>query len=126
MKLLHSFFFSLFCVLYSYGQTNTPPGSIILPKTDTEVDYSYKLLEMNVVNSVSAILEQPIAQPIIDITAEEFALMQIEQPEHYVYYTEALNYYNSLSINIKRTFTTYELWYVYFFDQELKNNLLNY
>jgi len=36
----------------------------------------------------------------------------------------ALAYFDKLSDKVNRAFTVKELWYVYMYDQELKNNLL--
>jgi hypothetical protein len=51
------------------------------------------------------------------------ALKQIDSV-NYEYYTKANIYFESLSKKIRELYTVNELWYIYVFDQNLKNKLL--
>ena len=45
-------------------------------------------------------------------------------PEYYNYYIKGLSFFDSLSNKVKQTYNSTELWYIYVFDQDLKNRLL--
>ncbi|MGX7668980.1 hypothetical protein [Flavobacterium pedocola] len=44
-------------------------------------------------------------------------------PEYYNYYTTGSAFINSLSAKVKTIYSKEELWYIYAFDQNLKNKL---
>ena len=98
---------------------NLPPGVVFHAKSFENIDYSDKL---------------SIAKPQYSIkknfmskfSAEELDYMQSKLPEDYRYYSEALSYFNKLSKSVRRIFSEDDLWYVYMFDNKLKQELLNY
>ncbi|MCE3279506.1 MAG: Protein of unknown function precursor [Bacteroidetes bacterium] len=119
--------FSLFLMLtfscstsvFSQEKTvNLPPGAVINIKSYVSIDYSYKLVEI------------PSSEPLNYIQGDflkeiskDLADMKVNAPESYKYYTIAQAYYNGLSNKVKTTFTIDELWYIYYYDQKLKNQL---
>ena len=99
---------------------NLPPGSVFHPKTFQEIDYSYKL---NQLGSNGA--ENTEADFLKEFSKDDLRDMELNSPESHRYYITARDYYNSLSGKVKATFTIDELWYIYKFDQKLKNTLQN-
>lgn len=125
----------MLCVLFcghSYGQNteratdnslsnyNLPPSVVFSKKIITTLDLSYKLngspnkqdyndSELRVGKKISK--EQLESLKEIDVV-------------NYKYYTTANAYFDSLSKKIKEMYTVNELWYIYVFDQNLKNKLL--
>lgn len=122
----------MFCCANSYGQNtdsignmssnnyNIPPGVVFSQKFVTTLDLSYKL------NGTEN------AQKYDDLNLRVGKKLSIEQLEslkdidavNYRYYTSANSYFSSLSKKIKEMYTVNELWYIYVFDQNLKNKLL--
>ena len=98
---------------------NLPPGLSFHPKTDTTVDYSYKLNQI------------PNQDPenfkegdfFKDVPKYKLDYYQKNEPENFQYYLKAKAFYDNLSDKVKITFTIEELWYVYYFDQKLKSTL---
>ena len=135
-NLLIATVFTMLCVLFcghSYGQNteratdnslsnyNLPPGVVFSKKFITTLDLSYKLngspnkqdyndSELRVGKKISK--EQLESLKEIDVV-------------NYKYYTTANAYFDSLSKKIKEMYTVNELWYIYVFDQNLKNKLIN-
>lgn len=134
-NLLIATVFTMLCVLFcghSYGQNteratdnslsnyNLPPSVVFSKKIITTLDLSYKLngspnkqdyndSELRVGKKISK--EQLESLKEIDVV-------------NYKYYTTANAYFDSLSKKIKEMYTVNELWYIYVFDQNLKNKLL--
>lgn len=102
------------------SEHNLPPGSVLKPKTDTNIDYSYKLSEIPPQSPQNAIYDDFLK----DWSAEDLEITKNKEPKLYAYLIEAQNYHNALSDKVKVTFSFDELWYIYVFDQELKNELL--
>ena len=100
---------------------NIPPGSKLKTKTNTEIDYSYKIQEIP--NTV------PINFEVDDFfksyDKEELKEQESKSKDTKDYYTKASSFYSSLSNRVKSTFTVEELWYIYQFDQSLVNKLQN-
>ena len=119
----------LFCSV-TFGQTQTgkfthegrqfnlPPGAKFYPKKFKFIDYSVKFAkEAN--------------EPLKKNFMEEFSQEDMENfktiyQEDYLYYQEALRYFEKLSDRVMRTYTVNELWYIYIYDQALKTNLLHF
>lgn len=99
---------------------NLPPGSK-LPSKFVFIDYSYKL------NYISSTVKGNELPGIFfeDLSEEDLTEMKNNSPEKYQYYMDAEKFYNNLSKGVKSTFTTKELWYIYTYDIELTNKLLN-
>lgn len=98
---------------------NLPPDYIVAEKTNINIDYSFKLAAM------------PQNEPL-NFKAGDFLAMAPEgkiayyteyEPQKLQYYITAKNFYDQLSNRVKATFTIEELWYIYYFDQKLKNTL---
>lgn len=98
---------------------NIPPGSVLKPKSDQIIDYSYKLNELP--------NEEPKNPTYCDFlkdwTSEDLDIIKDKEPETFSYYMKAQAYYKSLSNKVKVTFTYDELWYIYKYDDQLKNRL---
>jgi hypothetical protein len=58
------------------------------------------------------------------ISKEQLESLKEIDVVNYKYYTTANAYFDSLSKKIKEMYTVNELWYIYVFDQNLKNKLL--
>ena len=107
--------------LQSYSQDikdfNLPPGAAFAPKLYQEIDYSFKLNDES--------LNEPIERNYL-LKFSETQLEEIKNKDltTYNYYNTANNYFNNLSKSVKRKFTVKELWYIYIYDQKLKNKLL--
>jgi len=101
---------------YKGKEVNLPPDAIFRPKFFKFIDYSEKL---NTVTNQS--LDKNFMS---DFSKEDIHNFKTKYQDEYVYYQEALTYFNKLSDKVNRALTVKELWYVYMYDQELKNNLL--
>lgn len=133
MKHLYSIFV-LLCLFFSpnsFGQTsdknntnsvknfNLPPGAYLNRKFITDIDLSFKLR-----GGVSSVTYKDSDLKIAkNLTAEELESIKDIDPINYNYYTTANNFFNSLSPKVKNIFTKVDLWYIYVFDQDLKNKL---
>jgi hypothetical protein len=117
--LLSCFFISLSPQLFGQESYNLPPNFVIYEKTFTYKDYSYKLNNQPDFSTVSITDEKFMK----DLTPENFKDMERNDPDSFVYYTEALDFYKSLSDTVKAIYTGDELWYIYMFDQNLKSKL---
>ena len=128
-NLLIATVFTMLCVLFcghSYGQNteratdnslsnyNLPSGVVFSKKFITTLNgppnkQDYNDYELRVGKKISK--EQLESLKEIDVV-------------NYKYYTTANAYFDSLSKKIKEMYTVNELWYIYVFDQNLKNKLL--
>lgn len=131
MKYLYSIFV-LLCLFFSSnssGQTvveknnrkfNLPPGAFLKKKFEINIDLSYKLnggtSTMNYKDS-----DLKIAK---NLTDEELQSLKDADPINYNYYTTANAFFNSLSQKVKSIYNKTDLWYIYVFDQDLKDKLL--
>jgi hypothetical protein len=104
---------------FSQNKHNIPPGFKVYPKTNTEKDYSFKLNTQPNYGMVAS----TDAQFLKDLTPINMEDMKMNSPESYKYYSEALAYYKELSQRVKALYTGDEIWYIYMFDQNLKNKL---
>jgi hypothetical protein len=103
-------------VVYSQDITkfNLPPGTAFAPKLFQEIDYSYKL-DQN--------LNLPINKKFLKFSKEELIVLKKKNKKTLNYYLQAKDYFNCLSDKVKKSYTVNELWYIYVFDRDLKNNL---
>ena len=106
---------------FSQNRHNIPPNFKISPKTNTEKNYSFKLHNQPDYGTVAS----TDAQFLKDLTPVNMEDMKINAPESYKYYSEALVYYKQLSQRAKALFTGDEIWFIYMFDQNLKDKLKN-
>lgn len=102
---------------------NLPPGTVIMPKSDLTIDYSYLLSEIEEASATSNYVR---AQFIKEFTEQDWVNMEANNPDEYAYYTAAKTFYDNLSPKVKVILSTEELWYIYMFDQRLKSQLTNY
>ena len=113
---------SLLLCFLGYAQSekfNLPPGAKITPKTITDTDYSYKL---NQLESAPSDFEEEYF--FKNFNQEDLKEREALDEEYKRYCDEARSFYRALSNTVKHNFTVYEIWYIYQFDQDLKNQLL--
>ena len=112
----------------SYGQNlerpsnnyNLPPGVVFSKKFITTLDLSFKLKGISNPQSYND-NDLRVGKKLSN---DQLELLKDIDQANYKYYTTANNYFESLSKKIKELYTTNELWYIYVFDQNLKNKLL--
>lgn len=121
----------MLCVLFcsnSYAQNkensssnfNLPPGVVFAKKFITTLDLSYRLngtINLHSYDDAELRVGKKLSKEQLE-TLKEIDSINFE------YYTKANLYFESLSKKIKDLFTVNELWYIYVFDQNLKNKLL--
>lgn len=96
---------------------NLPPW-VVLSKKGVEVnDLSYKLNDDNYMNNEIA------TNFLRKFTESELKDMENSKGEDFFYYKSANEYFNSLSEKIRKIYSYDELWYIYMFDQNLKQKL---
>ncbi|WP_320814953.1 hypothetical protein [Flavobacterium sp.] len=98
---------------------NLPPGCVLKQKVKL-FDLSYKLEGKSSTHNFS----QSDLAVIKDIPLSEIENYKNIDLSYYNYYKEGLSFFDSLSSKVKQTFTITELWYIYVFDQDLKNKLI--
>jgi hypothetical protein len=98
---------------------NIPPGSVMPIKFEF-IDYSYKLDNVSS-TKLNSLEEKNFLE---EFSEEDLIEMKLHHSDRYEYFMKANDFYNSLSNNVKATFTIKELWYIYSFDQQLKNKLI--
>lgn len=120
----------LFCA-QSYGQNfekkennltenyNIPPGVVFSMKFDTALDLSYKL---NGNANLKSYNDSEIRVGKI-LSPEQLESLKGIDIANYEYYSSANLYFDTLSEKVKELYTKNELWYIYVFDQNLKNKL---
>ena len=107
----------------TYGQTtNLPPNAKTKTKGVTEIDISQELDAINQYNQNSPIK----AKPLKLLNEDEWTTLELNNPDEFNYYRAAQNYYDELSHRVKCALTTDQLWTIYFYDQDMKDELLNY
>lgn len=131
LKVLFTLLCLLFCTsLYSQNEEsekkkenlkgyNLPPGVVFRKKFNTEYDLSFKID-----NNKEIVYYQDSELRIAkQITQENLDTFKDFDVENYNYYSTAFKYFDSLSEKVKNIYTKNELWYIYVFDQDLKNKL---
>lgn len=134
-KLLITAVYIILCVFfcpYLFGQNkedvqnnsisnyNIPPGVVFPKKFITTLDLSYKIngtINLQSYNDAELRVGKKLTKEQLE------SLKQIDSL-NFEYYTKANIYFDSLSKRIKDLYTINELWYIYVFDQNLKNKLL--
>ncbi|NQY31235.1 MAG: hypothetical protein HRT69_17435 [Flavobacteriaceae bacterium] len=101
---------------YQGKEVNLPPDAVFRPKFFKFIDYSEKL---NTVNNQSV-----NKNFMAEFSEEDIQKFETIYQEDYTYYQEAVTYFNKLSDKVNRALTVKQLWYIYMYDQELKNKLL--
>lgn len=96
---------------------NLPPGAVSNLKTTEVIDYSFKLRK-NLRNN-----NQNNSNFLSNYSKNDLETMSQNNPEAYKYFMTANEYYNNLSENVKKIYTIDELWYIYIYDQNLKESL---
>lgn len=127
---MKSLFSRLFCMLFlvgianlNYAQTNNrngnynlPPGYYLNPNQQI-FDLSFKLDGL--------VLEKEIPASQLQVLKEISDEQLSETSLEYQQYVQAgRDFINSLSDNVKSIYREVELWYIYVFDGELKNKLI--
>lgn len=98
---------------------NLPPGIVFEKKFSTTIDLSYKLN-----GGVAAVGYQDSELKFGKVFLNnDLEAIKVIDPVNYNYYTTANSYFNSLSPKVKNLYTANELFYIYVFDQKLKNKL---
>lgn len=101
-----------------YAEFNLPPGAVLNQKP-VIIDLSYKLDHKS-----SAVSYQDSDLKVLkDFSAQDLEFLKTTSPAYYKYYNEGLSFINGLSPKIKSTYTSNELWYIFAFDQKLKNRI---
>lgn len=103
-------------------QYNIPPNAQTKTKAITTIDVSEELNNLGQFTPDSPVKAKPMKQ----LTAAEWEALETSNPDEYIYYQEALEYYNQLSHQVKCALTSDQLWTIYIYDQALKDQLLNY
>ncbi len=98
---------------------NLPPGCVLKQKVKF-YDLSYKL-DRKVSSHNFSDSDLLVVKDIPSNQLDEF---KNTDPEYYNYYIKGLSFFESLSNKVKQTYNNTELWYIYVFDQDLKNRLL--
>ena len=101
---------------YQGKEINLPPGAIFRPGLFKYIDHSEKL---------SAVGNHATKKDFMAKFSEvDMYNFKTKYQEDYAYYQEALAYFEKLSDRVNKAYTVKELWYIYIYDQELKNKLL--
>jgi len=101
---------------YEGKEFNLPPGAVFRPAYFKFHDHSGKL---------SKVSNRPLKKDFMDkFSKEDIHNFKTKYQGEYAYYQEALAYFDKLSDKVNKALTVKELWYIYIYDQELKNNLL--
>ncbi len=112
------------CLFFSLNaQYNLPPDAVLKAKTSSDVDYAFKLIEIEDWQATDTKLSE--AQFLIEDTESNWEELRAF-PEKYAYYQKAKVFYDNLSPRVKAVLTTDELWYIYFFDQVLTERLTKF
>ncbi len=98
---------------------NLPPGCVLKQKVKF-YDLSYKLDRKVSSHNFS----DSDLLVVKDISSNQLDEFKNTDPEYYNYYIKGLSFFESLSNKVKQTYNSTELWYIYVFDQDLKNRLL--
>lgn len=98
---------------------NLPPGVVLQKKGVEKKDLSYKL------NLENYSTNQLADNFLRKFTKEELMQMENNKDEDYFYYKKANEYFLSLSNKVRKIYTYDELWFIYMFDQDLKQKLTN-
>lgn len=98
---------------------NLPPGTQLRSGKFEKIDYSYKLMELPVGVSSRVVYEDFLK----NWSDEELEELKNNNKKKYAYYMKAQAYHHKLAEKIKGVFTFDELWYIYMFDEELKQKL---
>jgi len=97
---------------------NLPPGAVLKTKARF-IDLSYKLSGKKSGESYT----QEDLKFLKDIPESDIEKYKTASPEYYQYYITGRTFINSLSPKVKSIYSDSELWYIYAFDQKLKNKL---
>jgi hypothetical protein len=100
---------------------NIPPNAIIKPKAINSSDYFSKIDNQPDYSRVSNV-ESDFKKFLSEDNLKD---MELNDKESYSYYLEVLKYFDTLSPKVKALFTADDLWNIYMFHNELKNELLN-
>ncbi|PHS05525.1 MAG: hypothetical protein COA88_12125 [Kordia sp.] len=101
---------------YQGKEVNLPPDAVFRSRNFKFIDYSEKL---------STVATESLTKDFMsDFSKEDIHNFKTKYQDEYAYYQEALAYFVKLSDRVNKSLTVKELWYIYIYDQELKNKLL--
>ena len=101
---------------YEGKEINLPPDAVFRSRNFKYIDYSEKL---------STVTTESLKKDFMsNFSKEDIHNFKTKYQGEYAYYQEALAYFDKLSDRVKKALSTKELWYIYIYDQELKNKLL--
>lgn len=101
---------------YQGKEVNLPPDAVFRPKFFKFIDYSEKL---------TTVSNQSLNKNFMaEFSDEDIHKFETIYQDDYLYYQEAVAFFNKLSDRVNRALTVKQLWYIYMYDQELKNKLL--
>ncbi|BCY29465.1 hypothetical protein [Flavobacterium okayamense] len=107
-----------------YSQTNNknynlPPGYKLHPKKSI-IDLSFKLDDTKFTNQDYSNKDLKFLK---DIPENEISTLKNSNPEYFKYLENGNLFINSLSDKVKKIYSKEELWYIFAFDQTLKEKL---
>ena len=112
-------YFSCFSQKISEKNYNLPPGYVLSSKR-TILDLSFKIDKTKpMLNYDSKDLKV-----LKNLSSEQVEEYKDKLGDYYDYYKEGIAYINTLSNKVKYIYTIEEIWYIYIFDQKLKDKLL--
>jgi hypothetical protein len=97
---------------------NLPPNQILNPKAKVDKDYSFKLSELSTFEP-NGFIDGDFLYEV----SNEMENFKKNDLKTYDYYTNANNFYKSLSPKVKAVYSVDELWDIYIFDEKLTNKL---
>ena len=104
----------------SENNFNLPPGFVFGKKGFIYYDLSYKI-DNKMKNLNYEDVDLKVAKSFTESELEEIKKTDIIT---FNYYNMANEYFNRLSSKVRNLYTKNELWYIYVFDQKLKDRLL--
>lgn len=125
MKIYLSFVLCLLAYSSCFSQKigeenyNLPPGYVLSSKR-TILDLSFKIDKTKSVQNY----DSTDLKVLKNLSSEQVEEYKDKLGDYYYYYKEGIAYINTLSKKVKDIYTVEEIWYIYIFDQKLKDKLL--
>lgn len=132
MRVIQIVFFVIFspCLIAQEGASsdfNLPPNVVLSKKFDpNEMDLSRVLNELKHqrISPSDYKVNAKFIKP--GLTDEDWSNMEEDNPDEFAYYREAKAFYDRLSPRVKHILNTEELWFIYMFKREIRNQLTEY
>jgi len=125
MKIILSLLMGLLTCLSCFSQNsdvgnyNLPPGYVLSSKR-TILDLSFKIDK----TKPALNYDSKDLKVLKNLSSEQVEEYKDKLGDYYDYYKEGITYINTLSNKVKDIYTIEEIWYIYIFDQKLKDKLL--